>query len=94
MISLKEARQKLEAAKRDLLDGINPAAKKKTAEVPAGLTFEALAKDYLTLKNGSLSDRTIRSITIRADKHLYPYLGDRLIAEITPQEILSVLRRV
>jgi len=45
-VSLKEARERRDQARRDLAKGINPSAKRRTEKLASGDTFEAIAREW------------------------------------------------
>jgi hypothetical protein len=57
-------------------------------------TFQALALEFLEIHREGKKDSYIRSTLGRAQKHLFPFIGSRPIAEIEPPELLSVLRQI
>lgn len=93
-VSLKDARRKRDEARAQLAQGIDPAAARREAEERQASTFRAVAQEwierYLATKAESHRIRVIR----RLEREVYPYLGDRPIAEITAPEILAILRRI
>ena len=96
--SLKKARQARDEARQLLQDGIDPSdhrkAQKADSFAAATNTFEALARDWYATKMSDKSEshrkRTLRLL----ERDLFPYLGSRPIAEITPPEVLTVLKRI
>lgn len=98
-ISLADARQKRDDAKRQLLDGEDPSAARKLARVAASVssanTFSAVAEEFIERLKG----RGIAEVTLAKKRWLLidlagPSLGHRAIAEISAFEILSVLQQV
>src|SRR5260370_16438343 len=45
-VSLKEARERRDQARRDLAKGIDPSAKRKTEKLASGDTFKAIAREW------------------------------------------------
>ncbi len=98
LVTIAEARQKRDQAKKLLLEGIDPAAKKKQdrleAEVLAKQTFGLLADEYIEQKKVlEVADSTIVKITWLL-KDLAAELNDRPIREITSAELLTLLKRI
>ena len=97
-VSLKEAREKHQEARTKLRQGIDPGEVRKveklTRNLAAAESFEAVGREWfnrnLSEKSTSYRERTGRIL----EKDLYPYLGNRPIASITPQELLATLRRI
>ncbi|SFC31806.1 Integrase [Microbulbifer thermotolerans] len=95
---LKKARQKRDAARQLLLDGIDPSDHRKARRADnyeaATNTFEALAREWYTIKMRDKSESYRYRIMRVLERDLFPYLGRRPITEITPPELLTVLRRI
>jgi integrase len=97
-ISLLEARRGRDEAKRLLAKGTDPSHAKKAEKrerlIAAGNTFGAVAEEWFENNSerwvGSYSSR-LRS---RLDADLLPVLSSRPIAEITPLEVLDVIRKI
>ncbi|WP_160151499.1 integrase arm-type DNA-binding domain-containing protein [Microbulbifer sp. ALW1] len=96
--SLKRARKMRDEARQLLLEGIDPSDNRKArqaeSQTAATNTFETLARDWFTTRMGDKSEshrkRTLRLL----ERDLFPYLGNRPIAEISPPELLIILKRI
>lgn len=98
LVSLAEAREQRDAAKKLLLAGTDPSAQKKKDRAEALFasrnTFGLVAQEQLEI----FEDKGLAKVTM--DKHrwlltvLADSLTDRPIAEITPAEVLDLLRKV
>jgi integrase len=93
-VTLKRAREKRDAARRLIADGIDPSVQRKAERAALAQSFEGVAKEWLELQTKSLAPETISILTARLDSGLYPYIGSRPIAAITAQEVLIALRRI
>jgi integrase len=98
-VSLIDARDRRDDAKRLLRQGTDPGAiikVEKQAEIAATAnTFQATADEWIERK--LIKERRSESTVSRARwllATLSPSLGDRPLAEIEPPELLAVLRRV
>jgi len=98
LVTLAEARQKRDAAKRLLIDNIDPAGKRRldkiAAETAARQTFGLVADEYLGQQHAKNAARATISKTTWLLKDLASPLTDRPIHEIKPAEILTLLRRI
>jgi integrase len=97
-ISLADARNRRDEAKKLLAVGIDPALEKKRARIAAkhaaANTFEEVAKEWLVkCERDGLAPVTIEKISWLLAK-AYPVIGSIPIAQITPHEALAVLRKV
>ncbi|MGH8623847.1 MAG: tyrosine-type recombinase/integrase, partial [Gammaproteobacteria bacterium] len=97
-VTLKEAREKRDAARNQLREGIDPGEQRKAARRQAAARsqnyFEAVAQEWHEKRRGTWkpghAERVIRSLELE----IFPDLGARPIAEITPMEVLQALRKV
>jgi len=96
-VSLAEARERGQRARAMLRDGIDPSAQRradKVARKTAGQeTFEAIGREWMSKQSHwapATREKTIWTLETLA----FPWLGRRPIHEISPAELLQVLRRV
>ena len=97
-ISLKQARQRHQAAREMLANGIDPNQDKRdrkhAALDAAGNTFGAIAADWSEVKLSAMSPATIKRNGQILRDYLIPAIGHRPADEIRPAELLTALRRV
>jgi integrase len=93
-VSLKRAREKRDDARKLLADGVDPNDKKRADKEQQVNTFEAVAREWLELQQKSLTESTLTRERARLENFVFPHLGNRPITQITPPELLSVLRRI
>ncbi len=98
LISLAEARQKRDEAKRLLANGIDPGQQKRLDKIAKALsdaaTFEAVAEEYLAKKQREgMAESTLKRLRSQL-RYVLPALGKRPIAEITTPEVLMPLKRI
>ncbi|MGC2409397.1 MAG: integrase arm-type DNA-binding domain-containing protein [Methyloceanibacter sp.] len=95
-VSLQEARDTRDAAKRLLAKSIDPSAQRRLDKkaLGTGNTFKAVAEEVLA----KLEREGRAEATLSKKRWLlafaYPFLGDRPIGEIAAPELLFVLRKV
>ncbi|MBV6486209.1 MAG: Prophage integrase IntS [Pseudorhodoplanes sp.] len=98
IVSLADARAKRDEARRLLVDGTDPSAKRKqekqAATVAADNTFGAIADELLARKEADDAADTTLSKNRWLLKDLAGPLTNRPIAEITAAEILQLLKRI
>jgi integrase len=97
-VSLKEARAKRDTARAATQAGSDPAAAKRkeriAKRIAAGNTFGAVAEEFIAkLEAEGKADVTVGKTRWLLTK-LAPALGARPISEITPHELLSVLKAI
>lgn len=99
-VSLAEARQQAEDNRRLLARGIDPAEKRKADKqahrTASQNTFHAIAKEWHEGMKPRWKESSKRArLTWNAlELHVFPYVGDRPIAEIEPLEWLEILRKL
>ena len=93
-VSLKEAREKRDAARRQIAQGIDPSLKRKAGKQADTNTFAALAREWLSLQAGKLSYSTYQKAEWMLERLVCPYIGSQPIATVTAQQLLSVYRRL
>lgn len=97
-VGLKDARERRDAARKQLASGIDPSAvRKATKASKAGLnanTFEAVAREWFIKHSANWAKSHADKVIARLQNDVFPWLGRRPIAEITPPELLAVLRRI
>jgi integrase len=90
--------RKLAAAAKDLLQkGIDPSAQRQTDKITrhlsAATTFNAVGEEWLAGRN-DLATVTLKKHRWMLNDLAGPWIGGRPVGEITPPEMLAVLRRV
>jgi hypothetical protein len=97
-VGLADARARRDEARRQVAAGVDPAVEKKRARVAAKVaaanTFKDVAEEWI-----QKCEREGRAeITLSKIRWLlgmaYPMIGSLPIADVTPQEVLAVLRKV
>ena len=97
-VSLANARERRDAARKQVAAGIDPSEVRKALKVAKGArhenSFEIVAREW----HGKFAQKwsTIHAATIldRMTKEIFPWLGDRPIDEIKAPELLKALRRM
>ena len=93
-VSLKQARERRDAARRLLADGVDPGAKKRAEEAATADTFEAISREWFEKFSRNWAPGHSEKIIRRLELYLFPWIGSRPIAKIEAAEILSCLRRM
>lgn len=96
-MSLAEARSRREDCKRMIRDGLDPAVgikRPSKSAVAASRQFQNVAKLWFdTVKASWILDHQDR-VWKRLSRDAFPLLGDKDIGEITPPDVLAVIRAV
>jgi len=97
-VTAKQAREKAQDEKRKLTEGRDPLAERKAEKLitkeAAENSFEAIAREWLIRRAPTLSEKHVEKVLGRLEKNLFPWIGDRPIAEVAAPELLRTLRRV
>lgn len=96
-ISLADARQRREDARKLLANDIDPGEIRKAerrAQEATSTTFETVAREWFTKNEPVWSASHKKTISSRLERDVYPIIGNRPIAEITRGEIIALIRRV
>ena len=96
-VSLKDARDKREAAKTMLARDIDPGAHKqavKASRVANVNSYEVVTREWFLKYSASWSASNQADVMARQEKNVFPFLGARLIDSITAPELLEAVRRV
>ncbi len=95
-VSLALARERREAARRDLARGVDPGLTKKLCRISGTSenSFEVVAREWHAKFAHTWVPSHAKHKLERIEKSVFPWLGQRPIHEITAPEVLSVLRRI
>jgi len=97
-VTLSDARDRRAQARKVLAAGLDPGVEKKAAKElavrKANDTFEWIAREWHEKRLHEWSASTARVALMRLEKYVFPKLGHRPVADITPPEVLDMLRVV
>jgi integrase len=95
-VSLKVARQKRDAVRQQLAAGIDPGQTRKAEKLAQGgaESFEAIAREWHAKFSPGWAVSHRDGILRRLERDVFPWLGQRPIAELKAPELLAVLRRI
>lgn len=96
-ITLKEARQSKDAARKLIAQGIDPVVHRKAeqaAKQAKAITFEHAAIEWLALRKPEWVTEHYSKVVSRVERHLLPFIGTRLLDDIEAHEVLTCLERV
>lgn len=97
-VSLADARDKRESARKLLAEGVDPAFAKKEhkrqAKLTAATTFEAVAVEWASHQAERWSDDHGERILGRLKADLFPEIGHLPVAQVRPLDILAALKKV
>lgn len=94
-VSLSEARQKCEEARKLIKQGINPVQNRQLERIKqaheATNTFEAVAKEWLQLKDWEEVTKKRRLDML--ERVVFPSIGKLPVRQITPAHVLDILNK-
>lgn len=98
VIGLRDARDRRDAAKRQLADGTDPGAARQIEKIRvaqlAADSFEAVLGDFSATHLKAKSETYRTHFLSRMERLVLPYIGSRPVAEISAPEVLAVVRRI
>lgn len=97
-VGLKDARERRDGARKMLAGGIDPGEHRKAQKAARAESvangFEVICREWLEKWRTTVEPAQHRKALARLEKDVFPWLGNRPIAEITAPEILTVLQRI
>ena len=97
-VSLKDARQKRDAAREQLAQGIDPCAHKQAVKAAAraesGHSYEVLAREWFAKYSSGWTESNGVKVLARQINYIFPFIGGKPIREITAPELLEALRHI
>ena len=97
-VSLKQARDRRDDARKLLADGVDPAqarkVEKREATIRAVNTFEAVTREWHVKHLHLWVPKRAERILSAFERDVLPFIGTKPIAEIEPPDILDVLKRI
>lgn len=96
-MSLAEARRARDAAKLQKAAGVDPVQARKVEKLkainPAGDSFKVVALEWYDRQAPHWSDAHAVRSKRQFERDLFPWLGERKMADVTPMELLATLRK-
>lgn len=97
-VSLKEARERREAAKQMLDRGNDPGELRKAAKarvaIEAANSFQMVALEWHKANSKRWAAVTATKVLTHLEADVFPSIGNRPISAVTPPELLTMLRKV
>lgn len=97
-VSLTAARRARDAAKLQKADGVDPIQARKVerlkASNPAGDSFQVVALEWYEKQEPQWSESHAVRAKRQFERDLFPWLGERRLADIEPVELLAALRKI
>lgn len=97
-VSLADARERRDEARKLLASGIDPSEKKKADKNKrlelAANSFEAIGREWYAKTSQTMAESTKAKLLRRLEADVFPVIGSRPIAELTAPDLLAVIRRI
>ncbi|MEO5345241.1 MAG: tyrosine-type recombinase/integrase [Magnetococcus sp. YQC-9] len=97
-VSLKQAREKRDEARRLLAEGIDPGEHRKIIKSMdksrEADSFEAVAREWFAKQSPAWSQSHAQQTIRRLEVDVFPWLGATKLAEVMAKDLLVVLRRI
>ena len=97
-VTLSDARERCDQARKALAAGNDPGEIKKEAKrlvmFKSENTFEAIAREWYDQHKHEWVTNYAEKMIVRLERHIFPTLGNRPVVDINAPELLSVLRIV
>lgn len=97
-ITLKDARERRDEIRKQLANGIDPSehrkAKREASAERGENSLEVIARKWWQQQSSVWNHSHAHRILRRLERDIFPWLGQRPVADITPPELLSVIRRI
>ena len=97
-ITLADARKRREDAKKLLANGIDPGEVKKAQKAATVAdtenSFEVVAREWHGKFSSQWSPGHAKTTMDRLERDVFPWIGNMLVANVKPVDLLAVLRRI
>lgn len=97
-VSLKEARERRDNARKQVAADIDPGQHRKALKAAkatcAENSFEIVAREWFAKHSPNWAVNHSSKILRRLERDIFPWIGNRPIGDITAPELLTVLRRI
>lgn len=93
-VSIASARDRRDAARGNLAHGVDPGVVRKVARQISGTSFKEVATTWHENRKEALVPAHERRVWSRMERDVFPEIGERSITDISPSEILTMLRKV
>ena len=97
-VSLKDARERRDDARKLLADSIDPSENRKAVKSAraerAANSFEVVTREWFAKHSPTWAANHSNRIIRRFERDIFPWVGGRPVAEISAPELLAVVRRI
>lgn len=97
-VGLKDARERRDAARKLLADGIDPGENRKAMKAVkqdrAANSFEVVTREWYGKHAPNWAEHHGDRIIRRFERDIFPWIGGRPISDVTAPELLAVIRKI
>jgi integrase len=95
-VTLKEARERRDEARKLVANGIDPSENRKAQKMAngGGNTFEVVAREWFAKYSSGWAKDHGNRILRRLERDIFPWLGEKRAGSISASELLAVIRRI
>ena len=97
-VSLKDARQRCEDARRMLTREIDPSEHRRALKAAraqqASNSFEAVAREWFAKHTPNWAESHSSRLISQLERDVFPWIGGKPVAAVSPSQLLAVVRRV
>ncbi|MDZ4150789.1 tyrosine-type recombinase/integrase, partial [Methylicorpusculum sp.] len=97
-VSLSDARERCQKARKQLVNGIDPSVHKRalkaTSVINAANTFEMIGREFVESRMSQYSTGHQQKVLRQMELYLFPWIGQKPVGELSPQDILACVKRV
>lgn len=97
-VSLKDARDRRDASRKLLADGVDPSENRKATKAAgadrAANSVEVVAREWFAKHSVTWAANHSNRIFRLFERDIFPWIGNRPISEVTAPELLVVVRRI
>ncbi len=97
-VSLKDARERRDEARKLLAAGVDPSENRKATKAAksdrAANSFEVLSREWFSKHSPNWTAGHADKIIQRLERDIFPWIGGKPVADITAPELLAALRRI
>ncbi|MBL8491129.1 MAG: integrase arm-type DNA-binding domain-containing protein, partial [Rhodocyclaceae bacterium] len=97
-IGLKQARERRDAARKLLANGVDPGVVRKAERASrvaqAGNTFEAIAREWMATRGKEWTESYAGKTVSALERHAFPAIGAKPLVEVDAPMLLAMLRAI
>jgi integrase len=94
VLTLTEAKRKVVAAQKLLLDGIDPLAARKVQRQATSMSFEEAAREWIASQENGWTKVHRGNVLQSLETHVFPIIGREFIDQISANHVVDVLDRI